>query len=246
MFTKSLRRAFTLAEVVITLGIIGVVSAMTIPALITDMTNREMEARFNRTYSQLNQIAKAYAAESDMTIPVAVRSGVSMKDIFSSHLKGMSVSSTDMWNSTEEDGKTPSIAIYNKYKNFTGGTVKQICDISGAYADLSGVLYMWNDSPADGENGPIICVDLNGNARPNIIGIDYFLFIPTVDGMVIPMGMEHSNNTTGTSVAYNFFQDKTYCGGSKTNYACAYYAATDTSPNGNGRYWKDYIRKRQF
>lgn len=35
---------FTLAEVLITLGIIGVVSAMTLPTLIANKTNREMEA----------------------------------------------------------------------------------------------------------------------------------------------------------------------------------------------------------
>ena len=244
LFTVNNKFGFTLAEVLVTLGIIGVVAAMTIPALITDMTNREMEAKFKKAYSQLNQVAKSYAAESDMTIPIGVQSGETMDKIFSKHLKGFSVADTSRWDSKEEDG-TSSIAIYSKYKNFTGGTVKQICDISGSYVDLSGIVYAWNDAPAAGENGPVICVDLNGGARPNISGIDYFLFIPTVDGAVIPMGMEHENNTTGTSVAANFFLDNSYCGKSN-NYSCAYYAATNTSPNGKGRYWQDYIRRKQF
>jgi len=245
MFTKNTTTGFTLAEVLITLGIIGVVAAMTIPTLITDITNREMEAKFKKAYSQLNQMAKSYAAESDMTIPIGVRSGEGMGKIFSKHLKGFSVLNEDKWDSTEEDD-TPSWAIYNKYKNFKGGTVKQICDVSGAYTDLSGIVYMWNDNPAEGQNGPVICVDLNGNARPNIVGIDYFLFIATVDGMIIPMGQDHPENTTSTGVALNFFLDKSYCGGSKNNYSCAFYAATNTSPKGYGRYWQDYIRKKQF
>lgn len=245
MFTLSSRQGFTLAEILVTLGVLGVIAAMTIPELITDMTNREMEARFKKAYSQLNQMSKSYMAASDMTIPVGVRSGQSMNEIFSAHLKGFSVVNSDRWDSKDEEGNS-SVAIYGKYKNFKGGTVKQICDISGAYADISGISYMWNDSPADGENGPVICVDLNGGARPNVVGIDYFLFIPTVDGAIIPMGQEHPNNTTGTSVALNFFLDKSYCGGSKNNYSCAYYASTNKSPNGYGRYWQDYIRRKQF
>lgn len=36
-------KAFTLAEVLITLGIIGIVSAMTLPTLIQNKTNKELQ-----------------------------------------------------------------------------------------------------------------------------------------------------------------------------------------------------------
>ena len=44
-------QAFTLAEVLITLGIIGVVAAMTLPTLINDKRNKELEAGFKKAYS---------------------------------------------------------------------------------------------------------------------------------------------------------------------------------------------------
>ena len=47
--------AFTLAEVLITLGIIGVVAAMTLPALITDYRNSVVETRLKKFYSTMNQ-----------------------------------------------------------------------------------------------------------------------------------------------------------------------------------------------
>ena len=49
------RPAFTLAEVLITLGIIGVVAAMTIPTLITTHNKRVVETRLEKFYSSMNQ-----------------------------------------------------------------------------------------------------------------------------------------------------------------------------------------------
>ncbi len=47
--------AFTLAEVLITLGIIGVVAAMTMPALIQNHRNTVVETRLKKFYSVINQ-----------------------------------------------------------------------------------------------------------------------------------------------------------------------------------------------
>lgn len=46
---------FTLAEVLITLGIIGVVAALTLPNLIGDYRNRVAETRLQKFYSLMNQ-----------------------------------------------------------------------------------------------------------------------------------------------------------------------------------------------
>ncbi len=57
--------AFTLAEVLITLGIIGVVAAMTMPALIANYKNKELAVRAKRTYSVISQAIKLYEAENE-------------------------------------------------------------------------------------------------------------------------------------------------------------------------------------
>ena len=46
---------FTLAEVLITLGIIGVVAAMTIPTLIANTNGAKFRSQFKKTLSTLNQ-----------------------------------------------------------------------------------------------------------------------------------------------------------------------------------------------
>ena len=44
-----MKRAFTLAEVLITLGIIGIVAALTIPTLIGDYRNKERSVRLKKS-----------------------------------------------------------------------------------------------------------------------------------------------------------------------------------------------------
>ena len=46
---------FTLAEVLITLVIIGVIAAMTIPTLINKMQDQEMKSQFAKAYSTVSQ-----------------------------------------------------------------------------------------------------------------------------------------------------------------------------------------------
>lgn len=68
--TKHLK-AFTLAEVLITLGIIGVVAAMTIPTLISKIGKRQLETQIKASYSTIAQTMRAVQADDvdfDMTI----------------------------------------------------------------------------------------------------------------------------------------------------------------------------------
>lgn len=56
--------AFTLAEVLITLGIIGVVAALTIPALIANHKKQVVVTRMQKFYSTINQAIKLSEAEN--------------------------------------------------------------------------------------------------------------------------------------------------------------------------------------
>lgn len=50
-----MKNAFTLAEVLITLGIIGVVAALTMPSLIQNHRKQEVETKLAKVYSVMNQ-----------------------------------------------------------------------------------------------------------------------------------------------------------------------------------------------
>ena len=53
-----MKKAFTLAEVLITLGIIGIVAAMTMPVLIGNYQQQVIETKLKRVYSVMNQAIK--------------------------------------------------------------------------------------------------------------------------------------------------------------------------------------------
>lgn len=60
------RSGFTLAEVLITLGIIGVVAAMTIPTLIQNTNSAKFSAQFKKSVSTLTQAAMMGQAQYDI------------------------------------------------------------------------------------------------------------------------------------------------------------------------------------
>lgn len=55
--------AFTLAEVLITLGIIGIVAAMTLPAIIQKHRNQVVEAKLKKFYTTMNQAVRMAEVE---------------------------------------------------------------------------------------------------------------------------------------------------------------------------------------
>jgi prepilin-type N-terminal cleavage/methylation domain-containing protein len=68
------KAAFTLAEVLITLGIIGVVAAMTIPNLISSYQKRVIETKLKEDYSIIQQVIRANT-ENDTDIDMVVSDG---------------------------------------------------------------------------------------------------------------------------------------------------------------------------
>lgn len=57
------KNGFTLAEVLITLGIIGVVAAMTIPTLIANTRAAQLKSRYFKSYSTITQALKLMQAD---------------------------------------------------------------------------------------------------------------------------------------------------------------------------------------
>lgn len=62
------KHAFTLAEVLITLGIIGVVSAMTLPSLVNRTRQKELQTSFQKQYTLLQQAILKIKYEDDLPL----------------------------------------------------------------------------------------------------------------------------------------------------------------------------------
>lgn len=263
---KRLNLAFTLAEVLITLGIIGIVAALTMPTLINKTRNKELHTAFLKVYSELNQVAQKYYADNGISVTEATIDTQSnlANQIMTEYFKGATKVTRGGMGTKDEEGNYKafySIRTLNGHK-YSGGANSQgsdssfICDNSPFYLTASGALIIFNDfATVLDQTGPVVCVDTNGQKAPNRYGMDYFLFAFTKDGKVTPMG-DIRQKTTGSlssnGGATNFFRKGVdYCSNSiddiSKNTSCAYYALSNTHPTKIGKdYWNDFLGEVSF
>ncbi|MBE7705637.1 MAG: type II secretion system protein [Cyanobacteria bacterium SIG30] len=107
--TNSLK-AFTLAEVLITLAIIGVVAALTIPSVILNTNQTEYKSSLKKAVSVLNQsLSMRLATENDS--PSTTTSSIELMNLITSNMNTVSKGySTSYCNSlTGPDGGMPAI-----------------------------------------------------------------------------------------------------------------------------------------
>ena len=246
------KAAFTLAEVLITLGIIGVVAALTLPALIANHKYKVLQTQFKKAYSELNEVARMFYNDNEISVPEYVAGGNINKFLsqLPKYLKGISVIDDWNYNDTDENNSYLTTMPYPVHDIKGNNEVKLHCDNYGFRADISGRIYTFNDAPQSGINGPTVCVDINGEKNPNRYGIDIFLFVFTTDGFVIPMGQEHKNNSATTTSGGNsaFVPASEYCRQTTDpvrQYSCAYFALADKNPEGNGDYWNDFLKNKK-
>ena len=60
------KKGFTLAEVLITIGIIGVIAAVTLPALNTNLVNNQLEVQTRKFYTQFTKAFDLFKAENQI------------------------------------------------------------------------------------------------------------------------------------------------------------------------------------
>lgn len=265
-FQNKQEQAFTLAEVLITLGIIGVVAALTLPSLINRTKNRELHTAFLKTYSELNQVAQKYYADNEISVTEAnidSHSNLSSQ-IMTEYYKGATKLTNGGMGTDDGNGnflafysiRTLSGKAYSGGANSLGKNSSFICDNSPFYQTASGALFIFNDkAETETQNGPVVCVDINGKKGPNRYGMDYFLFAFTKNGNVVPMGdlrQETYGGVASNGSAANFFLSGTASCSNTTNnihqnVTCAYYALSNTHPNKTGKdYWNDFLGEVSF
>ena len=160
------KSGFTLAEVLITLVIIGVIAAMTVPTLMNNTNSQEFRSALKKAVSALNQaVTMQYALEGTLISDYSSASQV-VTDVFNARLNvintGASSSST-LWAGTGDaacssgsvfitaDGLSYCIFNFSNENKSTSGA----CDNAG------------NNPCSDG--GINVLIDVNGLKKPNTL-----------------------------------------------------------------------------
>jgi prepilin-type N-terminal cleavage/methylation domain-containing protein len=199
-FINKSKAAFTLAEVLIVLAIIGVVAAMTLPILMNSTKNTEVATELKKAYSTLYQVYNTLASENgDITGAMqGVTDSASFANIFIPKLNvsincGSSSTSPKCFQDvnynyltllTDEDGNPMTDSNPNSN---TRGKVLTNDNISYGfeYASSScGSHVSTNPSNPLYKTCGRVYVDINGpNKGPATIGRDFFMFYITQKGV---------------------------------------------------------------
>ena len=218
--------AFTLAEVLITLGIIGVVAALTIPGLINHYKAQRLRTQFLESYSIVQQVFKQMEADDVSLDPTTYPTGQFYKT-FMKYLKGATDCNRKKFLPCyyfDSDDRDENFAPYKSLDGKTNVLGQNFDD--GQIALNNGMLIMFENYASDVTGGDSnrlwVSVDINGyNNKPNRWGYDLFTF-QFLDGELRTMG------STGTA----FTNMNAYCNPETTNpangIACASKAKTDT------------------
>lgn len=190
---KEAKFAFTLAEVLITLGIVGVVASLTLPNLIANYKRQEMIGRLKKTYTVLSQAFVMSENENGIFADWNASTGTQYFDIYwKKYIKGISECTTRGcgYESLTKGGEYV-------WRNLNG-TVRQ----TGVYpsrsrhsallADGTFVMFIVRTETVEQAYVNYILVDINGHKKPNTLGKDVFWLEVTERG-VVPFGLEYSD-----------------------------------------------------
>ena len=167
--------AFTLAEVLVTLGIIGVVSAMTVPTLMQNYQRQSYVTQLHKTYNEFSQAILRF--QTDRNAVNLTEAGLTSQEVCNNLM-------TSYFKTTQtcENSLTPCFA--DSYKTLQGGTID--FDINTSYVLASGasVRFMYAQVGNGINKIANITVDVNGKKGPNILGRDLFWMALYNDGVI--------------------------------------------------------------
>ena len=159
--------AFTLAEVLVTLGIIGVVAAMTMPSLIAHKKEKEFIVAWKKMYSDISNAAMLMSLDE-----VDLSSEQKIGETFAKYIKVDKVCAANL--SVQQGCWKENRPIYS----YNGNNVyaRDIGAVGGGSVCMNTVTGGTLCFDNSGKNTIVVC-DVNGAALPNRIGVDIFAAI---------------------------------------------------------------------
>ncbi len=210
-----MKKAFTLAEVLITLGIIGIVAALTIPSLISSYQKQQTVNRLKLVYSQLFQGIKMSEAQNGFISDWNFVEGAGYKS-FEEYILPF------MKNVKVFDMKTNG-SLGVTYLELSGQPEVGLGMMRDLYQSkiytLSNGTQLFLPVKAGGVGGYQIIVDINGFKAPNQFGKDVFDFVISKRGLS-PAGYYSTAECTvpgGQAPTRAFLMSTNSC---TQNYAC--------------------------
>ena len=176
------KAAFTLAEVLITLGIIGVVAAMTMPSLIQNYQEKATVTKLKKCYSLVSQAYVSILNDEGGSDTLQAGDDLEMMEKFGKYLKYQKTCGRNKGCFPNVTYKSVTGNGYSKWEDYTTDRSRAIL--------TDGTLIMFNKSVITENENYIyaqIYVDINGFKGPNQLGRDFFYFYINPE-KIVPAG----------------------------------------------------------
>ena len=229
-------RGFTLAEVLITLGVIGVVSAMTLPSVIHNYKIKSLETSFKKSYSMLSQALLKMKAD-DVYLVKQSGNTYYFNDTFSKYFKTIKKYNERTSDLTVLGYKNSSFRDTSNSIDFNNGGHRQGAFIlnNGAIIFNTGNWWTGNIKKEYFE----FMVDTNGTKGPNRLGYDVFYFQIAPENKLLPSDQTKFNDYQPSSANCCNLSTYSTCYQTDNGCACAYYALKNQNPQDSTKgYWE--------
>lgn len=212
MFNKL--KAFTLAEILLTILIIGIVAAMTIPSLIQNIQDRQFKEAAKKAYSEAADIVKQMKTDRG-DLSDLYPTGYTFKPLFSKYFK---VAKECNWNDC-----VPGVGASDVYKALDEKTKAYTYWMNfGQFVSSDGMFWAIYNR---GSSWPqiYIAVDVNGYTKgPNVYGRDTYWF-QLLNDVLLPIGAPGTDITNNTTYCNKAVSDML------SGLTCMYYVMQGTS-----------------
>ena len=177
--------AFTLAEVLITIGVIGVVASLTLPSVIQNYKKQVTVAKLQKAYSVLNQAFQNSVADNGPSENWQEADEIGVREYFNTYWKKY-FKKVDLCANYKECGYSDSapFSYLNGEKCFLALTPERVY-----FKTLENYVFIFTDTTGE-IFIPHIYIDINGAKQPNKLGIDVFMFERISGKGILPYGYE--------------------------------------------------------
>ncbi len=214
------KNGYTLAEVLVTLGIVGIIAAMVLPALLNNSKNAANGIALARATELVQDGIKTIMVHAQEEHPQDILAdtiaALKIQDVFPDGIDGYN---QDAYLTDDDNlfSATRGLIGLEEVDNYNTGNITHYAGdaADGLFNNYEAfrfaknnavILYQTNynvdDNVAADDILTRIFIDVNGSEEPNQIGRDVFLFGLANNGILVPAGSEKYNDFDGDVAIY--------------------------------------------
>lgn len=198
------KNGFSLAEVLITLGIIGVVAAITIPSLISNARKSAIESQLKKSYASITNVIRLAEIDNGSmdSWPTGAEMDVDLfwKTYFLPYFRGARLCKNQV------DCGYPADMSWKQWSNAEWGLVTNNTRLLFQLMDGTVIFFPRNTTDANGKPSyvDLFYIDVNGSKKPNTYCQDVFIFSRKSETGIKPMGCTLTLQQNGWKFPKNY------------------------------------------